>query len=136
MESYPPSIALRWKNQFGENSKLLSHFNVIPAMHHDEIVGWENRSDFMKYIKPILFRDKLFETDTMKKRLDLTKLLLEKSYEKSVIEILPEGNTLIERLFSLIILGDWVSIYLAFLNLIDPTPVAPIQKLKAMMVST
>lgn len=136
MDLYHSSIALRWKNQFSENSKILAHANTIPAMHHDEIVGWESRASYMKYVKPILFRDTQIETDVLAKRLNLTKLLLEESYEQPVLEIKPNGNSLIERLFSLIILGDWVSIYLAFLNLIDPTPVSSIQKLKAMLVSS
>jgi glucose/mannose-6-phosphate isomerase len=40
------------------------------------------------------------------------------------------GETLLERLLGAIWLGDWASVYLAFLNGVDPTPVAEIQELK------
>ena len=36
-----------------------------------------------------------------------------------------------ERVLALVLLGDLVSVYLALLDGIDPTPVAAIQRLKA-----
>jgi glucose/mannose-6-phosphate isomerase len=40
------------------------------------------------------------------------------------------GRTLLARMFSLIHTGDWVSLYLAILNGVDPEPVEPINFLK------
>jgi glucose/mannose-6-phosphate isomerase len=34
-------------------------------------------------------------------------------------------------MFSLIVLGDWVSFYLAMLTEVDPTPIPSIDRLKA-----
>lgn len=45
-----------------------------------------------------------------------------------VVEVL--GETALERLFFTVALGDFVSLYLALLNNIDPTPVELIEKLK------
>jgi glucose/mannose-6-phosphate isomerase len=47
-----------------------------------------------------------------------------------VLEIDGEGDSLLERIFDLIYLGDWVSFYLAVLHKIDPTPVEKINYLK------
>jgi glucose/mannose-6-phosphate isomerase len=41
-----------------------------------------------------------------------------------------QGQSLVTRIFSLIYVGDFASIYLAFLNGEDPTPVHRIQELK------
>ena len=48
----------------------------------------------------------------------------------SYLEVRAEGEDEISQLFSLLYLGDWVSVYLALLNRVDPTPVRPIQELK------
>ena len=41
------------------------------------------------------------------------------------------GQTAVERVFSLVLLGDLVSIYLAVLRGVDPRPVEVIDSLKA-----
>ena len=41
------------------------------------------------------------------------------------------GETRIERIMSLVLMGDLVSLYLAVLGGTDPTPVKAIDKLKA-----
>ena len=41
-----------------------------------------------------------------------------------------QGNSLLERILSAAWLGDWASVYLAFLNGVDPTPVPLIEELK------
>ena len=48
-----------------------------------------------------------------------------------MIEARSIGQTALERMFSLIQLGDFVSYYLAILHEVDPTPVEVIDMLKA-----
>jgi glucose/mannose-6-phosphate isomerase len=47
-----------------------------------------------------------------------------------VHEVWSEGNSALARIFSVIYLGDFVSLYMAYLNEIDPTPVQVIETLK------
>ena len=42
----------------------------------------------------------------------------------------PRARRPLERLLGAVALGDWASVYLAFLNGVDPTPVAEIELLK------
>jgi glucose/mannose-6-phosphate isomerase len=49
---------------------------------------------------------------------------------ETCLEIEPEGHTWIERLWDLILLGDYASIYLAFLNQENPTEIEVIDQLK------
>jgi len=51
-------------------------------------------------------------------------------YAGDVTEIESQGTGLLARLFSLIYFGDWVSLYLAVINKVDPEPVAVIDFLK------
>ena len=41
------------------------------------------------------------------------------------------GESRLERVLSLVFLGDLVSVYLAVVAGVDPTPVEPIERLKA-----
>jgi glucose/mannose-6-phosphate isomerase len=50
--------------------------------------------------------------------------------ELEIIECVAEGKTPLARMISMIILGDLVSIELAKLNNVDPTPVEVIENLK------
>lgn len=38
-------LAIRFRQQLNENSKVLSWHNVIPEMTHNEIVGWRKSND-------------------------------------------------------------------------------------------
>jgi glucose/mannose-6-phosphate isomerase len=70
----------------------------------------------------------------IQRRMEIVKGLLEK-HGVQVIEIESTGKTALQRMFSLIQYGDFVSYYLAILNGVDPTPVDAIEKLKKALVS-
>jgi glucose/mannose-6-phosphate isomerase len=38
-------VAIRWRQQFNENSKQLCWHHTIPALNHNEIVGWQDPDD-------------------------------------------------------------------------------------------
>jgi glucose/mannose-6-phosphate isomerase len=52
------------------------------------------------------------------------------SEEAATYKIETVGNSATERLLSLVLLGDLVSLYLAVLRGVDPTPVPAIERLK------
>lgn len=123
--------SVRWKNQFGENSKVISHYYTFPEMNHDEVVGWEQEKKLQEHFKVVFLRDSK-DHDRNKKRMDVTKTLIE-SRGVEVLEVNSKGNSDLERVISLIYFGDWVSIYLAFLYEIDPTPVNLIIEMKKVL---
>jgi glucose/mannose-6-phosphate isomerase len=61
--------------------------------------------------------------------MDITRQIL-KGEGIEVIEIWSQGQDLLSRIFSLIYTGDFISLYLAVLYGIDPTPVARVTYLK------
>lgn len=124
------AAAVRWKGQICENAKTLAFANQFAEFNHNELVGW---SDLMrKYsenLAVVILRDK-DDHPQIKKRMDIVKPLIEDTGTE-VIEVESRGNSELERMFSLIQIGDFVSYYLAILNQQDPTPVVTIEMLKA-----
>lgn len=125
-------IARRWKCQINENAKQPAYWDVLPELHHNEIVGWEWGSPLAERFVYVLLRDpETEEHPQIQKRFRITRALLEER-GRTVLEVRPPDETqgLLARLLSLSYLGDWVSYYLALLNGVDPTPVELIEAMK------
>ena len=121
-------VAVRWKCQFAENSKVFSVASLLPEMNHNEIVGWDLLKDVLGKFAVIFLRDKM-DSERIKKRIDITKFIISKR-AGYVGEVYSVGKSDLARLFSLIYLGDFISVYLSVLYNIDPTPVQAIDYLK------
>jgi len=121
-------VALRWKGQLCENSKMLAYHNEIPEMNHNEIVGWGNNPDLLSELSVIWLRDKN-DNERVRARQDITKTLLN-DINIMQHEVSAEGENNIERLLDLINYGDWLSYWCAILHNTDPSPVEKINKLK------
>lgn len=118
------SAANRWHTQINENSKMLAFYGSLTEMDHNEIVGWNDSS---KGFSAVFLRGN--EDTILSKVIDFTEKVIEDRGGK-VVEVQAEGEGSLERMFSLIYKGDFVSYYLAILRGIDPTPVDIIKKLK------
>jgi len=117
-------VAYRWRCQIEENAKQLAFNHQIPEMNHNEIVGWTLPNNQMSVI---LIRDRN-EKAQVKDRFEATKKVAWGGAK--VVECTAEGKRPLARMMSMIILGDLVSIELAKLNSVDPTPVEVIENLK------
>lgn len=124
--------AWRWKNQFGENSKLLAFYNLIPHLHHDEAVGWDMEPELLRKFFLIMLRDDRLDEPKIIKRKEITAQMLGERMG-GVQEVWARGESRFARIFSLIHLGDFVSMYTAAVRGIDPTPVAIINLFKEKM---
>ncbi len=121
-------VALRWKAQLCENSKMLAYHNEIPEMNHNEIAGWGNNPDLLSEMSVIWLKDKN-DNERVRKRQDVTKTLLN---DIGIMqhEVSAEGENNIERLLYLINYGDWLSYWCAILHNTDPSTIEKINKLK------
>ncbi|MCH8027063.1 MAG: bifunctional phosphoglucose/phosphomannose isomerase, partial [candidate division Zixibacteria bacterium] len=123
------AVAVRWKGQFCENSKTLAFANQFPEFNHNELVGWSDVTrKFTDKLAAIILRDSA-DHPQVKKRMDIVNPLIEET-GADVMEVQSRGSTELERILSLIQMGDFVSYYLAILNDQDPTPVLSIEMLK------
>jgi len=127
-EGHTGSIAKRWASQLAENGKQLAYSSVIPEMTHNEIVGWNHPKGKLKDLVAVFLRDQE-DHPQVSKRIDCTFSIL-KRRAGLCLEIFSEGLNWSERFWSLVILGDYTSIYLGILNREDPTPVKEIDELK------
>lgn len=119
--------AYKWKISFNENAKHIAWCNQLPEADHNEILGWTEQP-VQKPYSVIDIRSNL-DNERVKKRFLVTdKLLSGKRPSPIIVE--PQGQNLIQQLVWTIALGDFVSLYLAMLNNVDPTPVDLIEKLK------
>lgn len=126
------SVAWRWKNQFGENSKLMAFYNIMPNLHHDEAVGWDMPEDEMEKLYLIMLRDDKLDSAKIAKRKDITAGIL-KERMGGVKQVYASGDNTLARMFSLIYLGDFVTLYTPIYRGVDPTPVDVVNYFKKKM---
>ena len=122
------AIAMRWKGQINENSKSLAYYSVYPEMNHNEIEGWKQPSALTQGCHVIQLRDPIAPFQTQR-RMDITAELIQ-PHTADITQVDSDGKSLLARLLSLVVIGDWVSFYLAILYKQDPTPVERIEELK------
>jgi|WetSurMetagenome_2_1015567.scaffolds.fasta_scaffold69247_2 glucose/mannose-6-phosphate isomerase len=122
------AVNIRWRGQIAENAKQLSSGHVLPEMNHNELVGWKVLTEVMKKMHVVFLKDRGTHT-RVAIREEITKQIVSQ-YAGEVSEVRSDGKGLLARLFSLIYFGDWVTLYLAVLNNVNPEPVAIIDYLK------
>ena len=123
-------IAYRWKTQLNENAKSPAFSHELPELDHNEIVGWEGVDKLGPF--SAVFLDDSDLHPRIRARIELTDWLVEPVASRT-FRVPTVGENAIERVFSLVLLGDLVSLYVAVLRGIDPAPVAVIDRLKAQL---
>ncbi|HLY50946.1 MAG TPA: bifunctional phosphoglucose/phosphomannose isomerase [Solirubrobacteraceae bacterium] len=121
-------VAYRWKCQFNENAKIPAFSHEIPELDHNEIVGWQGASELGRF--SAVFLDDSDLHPRIRQRIELTRGLIA-GEAAATFRIESVGESAIERLLSLVFLGDLVSLYLAVLHGVDPGPVETIERLKS-----
>lgn len=121
-------VAYRWKTQLNENAKLPAFAGDLPEVDHNEIVGWQGAPNLGRF--SAVFLDDADNHPRIGRRIELTSELIA-DHAHTVRRVLSRGQSAVERVMSLVLLGDLVSLYLAVLQGIDPTPVPVIDTLKA-----
>jgi glucose/mannose-6-phosphate isomerase len=121
------AAAYKWKISFNENAKNVAWCNRYPEFNHNEFIGWSSHPVDKPYT--VIDLRSSFDHPQVKKRFEVSaKLLSGKRPAPIVIEA--EGKTELEQLLWTVVLGDFVSLYTALLNGLNPTPVDLIEKLK------
>ncbi len=121
-------VNLRWRGQIAENAKQLAFGNFYPEMNHNELVGWHMNKKLMKEMIVLMLEDK-DDNSRIKARMEITSAVY-KEFANGHMHISSNAGSILERIFELVCLGDWISYYLAIMNKVDPTPVKVIEHLK------
>lgn len=123
---YP--AAYKWKININENAKSIAWCNQYPEFNHNEFLGWTSHPVDKPY-KIVELRSNLEHAQVQKRFAISEKLLSGKRPHPEIINA--EGGSELEQLLWSIQLGDFVSVYLALLNGLNPTPVELIERLKS-----
>jgi glucose/mannose-6-phosphate isomerase len=122
------AAARRWKCQINENSKTLATWNMFPELNHNETVGWGAPPALASRFAVVMLLEGT-EPAHLLRRIKLTADLA-LGPASGVHEVRARGRGRLARLLSLVFIGDLVSVYLAYLRGIDPTPVEIIDAIK------
>jgi glucose/mannose-6-phosphate isomerase len=120
-------IAYRWKTQINENAKTPCFAGQLPELDHNEIAGWAGATELGRF--SAVFLDDSDLHPRTRQRIELTRGLIQGD-AAATFRIETIGETRTDRLASLVLLGDLVSVYLAVLRGVDPTPVVMLDRLK------
>lgn len=122
---YP--AAYKWKISANENAKNTAWCNFFPELNHNEFIGWSSHP----VEKPFAVVDLIssFEHPRILKRFEVTDRLLS-GMKPAAIKVDAVGDSALEHMLYLVLLGDFATTYLAILNGVNPTPVELVEKFK------
>ena len=121
-------VAYRFGTQLNENSKAPAGSGAFPELFHNVALASEAPREVLERICLLFLRDPS-ESDRMARKIDRFKALFEPRVGK-VLEVTGRGQGRLARMFSILLLGDYVSTYLALLYGHDPSSMDAIEELK------
>jgi glucose/mannose-6-phosphate isomerase len=121
-------VGRRWKTQINENSKAWAFFEVLPELNHNAVLGYSYPADMKDKVFVLFLGCHALHPRTLV-RYKITGELLERHHIPFQY-IDSEGSNPLKHILGLVLLGDWVSYYLAMLYGVDPGPVPEIDLLK------
>lgn len=121
------AVAYRWKCQVNENAKAAALWNVLPELNHNETEGWQY-PELNRHVHVVMLTDD-GDPEPIRRRMDATAAVME-GRVGSIERVPSEGKSPLARMMSLVQMADYVSVYLALLYGVDPTPVTAIEDLK------
>jgi glucose/mannose-6-phosphate isomerase len=112
--------AHKWKISFNENAKNVAWEYAFPEFNHNEFTGWTAQPINKPYT--VIYLLSSFDNDRIKKRFALSDKLLSGRWPAPQ-QVQAKGETKLQQLLWTVALGDFVSLYTAFLNNVSPIDV-------------
>ena len=120
------SIVFRWKTQFDENSKYVAFCTTITEFVYSDLKGWVNGQRPNYSLTIIVDDEKCIGDDIYASK--LIGYLKDHRVDYRLVSL--GGKTSSENMFRALMLGDYVSMYMAEIQGVDPSGVPPITSLK------
>jgi glucose/mannose-6-phosphate isomerase len=131
--SWQGAVAGRWKGQICENAKEMCFSHAYPELCHNEILGWVKANEQCSNGWGLVTLRDGTESPKMEARGRITADLVSHAAKNQYATAI--GDTLLEKMMTLTLFGDFVSLYLAAMNEVDPESIDSINILKAELVS-
>jgi len=119
--------ARRWSSQLNENAGVSAFWTELPEANHNQICGWE-RGRELAPLSGVFLCDP-DQHPRVQRHVDLAAAELER-VGAPAIQVHTQGDSRLERVLSAVLLGDLVSVYMAILAGVDPTPAPVLSRLK------
>ena len=119
--------ARRWKTQLNENAKVAAFASDLPEANHNEIEAWPWLHEQVP--TSAVYLSAAGHGKRLRQQMDRAADALERQGVQ-VVWVAARGETGVAQVLSLVMLGDIVSVRLAELSAVDPTPVAAIKSLR------
>jgi glucose/mannose-6-phosphate isomerase len=119
--------ARRWSTQLNENADSPAFWTELPEGNHNQICGWERGREAAPFSGVFLCDPD--QHPRVKRHMDLASSELER-LGASVVQVQTRGESRLERVLSAVLLGDLVSVYMAALAGVDPTPTPALARFK------
>ncbi len=123
--------ARRWKAQFNENADQLAFCDELPEFNHNSIQGLNLPPIARESLHAVFLHPAGRDAGTVRQGKIAAELLQRSGLAASILEI--EGDGPLAQVLTSIVWGDFVSLYMAALNGVRPTPIDNIALLKREM---
>jgi glucose/mannose-6-phosphate isomerase len=127
-------VAFRWKTQVNENSKAWAFHEVFPELNHNAVVGYPLPAETRQKIMVVLLHSASLHPRTSIRYQVTSEILSKAGIKHKRVEA--TGKSPLAQMIGMVLLGDYVSFYLAMLNRTDPMPVPVIDTLKSRLAET
>ena len=122
-------VAQRWKTQINENSKAWAFHETLPELNHNSVVGYQFPAEVGARTMVVLLHSSLIHQRVSVRYRLTQEILARQGVKHKAVEA--TGRGALAQMLGMVLLGDYVSLYLAILNRVDPTGVAQIDYLKS-----
>jgi glucose/mannose-6-phosphate isomerase len=123
-------VARRWTTQFEENAKHLAHFDAVPEVLHNAIVGWDALpSEKAAERTVVLLKGRSDGSEMDRRSAYLQGALAAKGVQ--VLEVRAGARSPLGEVLDLTWAGDYASLWAARQLGIDPVPVPGIDRMRA-----
>lgn len=125
-------VARRWKTQVNELAKAWAGFEFLPEADHNSLAGLENPEDVLQKLYAVFLNSNYYHKRNQK-RFQLTS----QEYMVSGVctdQVSVQATSRLDEIWRLVLLGDFVSYYLAMAYQEDPTPIERLESFKKSML--
>ncbi len=122
------TAAQRWKTQLNENSKAWAFYEIFHELNHNATVGYEFPGDLAQRLFVVFLRSPRLHSRTLLRYKLTAEMLTQAKVSHETVDA--RGESALSQMMSLVLFGDWMSLYLALLSETDPSPVKVIDYLK------
>ncbi|MCP6720299.1 MAG: hypothetical protein KJI72_03225 [Patescibacteria group bacterium] len=128
------ALAYVWKVSFNEGGKIPCFYNVLPELNHNEMTSFDvtkSTSALSEKFHFIFLRDDN-DTPRILKRMEvLERLYRDRGFRIKTIEL--EGESVLHKIFSSVILVNWAAYYTALQYNVEPEQVPMVEEFKKLI---